>query len=136
MAEEEGGVRPAKRIARAHDTVRGAEGERRERHGFLKRGCFAAHGAGRAAGANRFARERELDEAATAERVPETAFPPRERRTGKRRGERRAFEPPRLNRAGAVALEPHATAGRSRGDRRETPPLVRASSRIRDHPTI
>src|SRR5580692_9865789 len=112
-------MRAAEGIAGAEHGIEAAVVETFQRDGIGERRRCAADGAGGAAGAQRGGRQRKLDEAATAERVAEAAFPRDERRAGKRARERPGLEAAGLERTGAVALEPGAAPSGRGGQRRE-----------------
>ena len=110
MAEEKSGVRAAKRVAGTYHGVGVVGRDRIERHAWRKSRRHAADRARSAAGADRFTREREFDEAATSERVAQAAFPGDKRSTRKRRGQGGALKPAGFEGAGAMTLEPQPSA--------------------------
>ena len=106
-------MRAAKGVARADDAVEGADG-RNSRSATVRPSARPRRRRvpGRAAPRGRLDRDRELDQAAAAERVPKAALPPDDRgarESARRRGD---LHPAGLEGARAVALEPDPAAPR------------------------
>ena len=109
----------AKGVARQQDAVETGRGERRQGNFRRETRGPAAHGAGNFSVAQRGQGDRQLHQPAAAERVAEAALPRHERRTGKLACVALGLEPPGLERARAVALNPDAPAANRAGDRRQ-----------------
>src|SRR5258708_23569902 len=118
MGEQHRGVGTAKGIAGENGSVEFCAGEGLQRNGVGETRSRAADRAGNRSTWERWEGNGKFHQSTTTEGVTETSFPADERCDGKLPGDHLRFEPPGLQRAGTVALDPDPSATGCGGDGR------------------
>src|SRR5688572_19043953 len=131
MTQQKRGVRSAKGVARADHAIQVVDRDRLGRDVRVEQWWSASDGTGSAAGADGRAGHGEFDEAAASERVTEAAFPSDERCIRKSLGQRGAFQAAGFQRAGTMAFQPDAPAGRAGAERSKACGETGASAAVR-----